>query len=262
MNKRTLLIDADVPCYQMAFKNQTDVDWDGDGDESSYTDDDQLIPDIDKFLEGLQEKFNTDNVVIALSDRERSYRKELEPTYKSNRKAEKPKLWEAARNYLEHGDHGHTVKIKSGLEGDDILGIMATHPRWKDNHVVCTIDKDLQTVPCNLYLFNKPELGVKPIHTNQAIKFFMGQVLMGDSVDGYKGLPGCGPVRAEKVLVDAYQILGCFESFHSCMWAAVLQAYESKGLTEADAIHQARLAYILQHGDYNNKTGEVKLWTP
>ena len=249
---RTLLIDADVPCYQLAFKNQTNIDWDDDGDESIYTASENLQPDIDSFIEGLCEKFNTSEVVIALSDTERSYRKELEPTYKSNRRAEKPKLWQMARDYLEHGNNGYTVKIKPGLEGDDILGIMATHPRWKDNHVVCTIDKDLQTVPCNLYLFNNPELGVIPIDPVDAYTFFMTQVLTGDTVDGYKGLPGVGIVGAKKILN-----CGSWE-----YWEAIVAAYESKGLTEDDAIHQARLAYILQYGDFNNKTGEVKLWAP
>jgi DNA polymerase-1 len=256
---RTLLIDADVPCYQLAFKNQTNIDWDDDGNESIYTEPEHLQPDIDSFIEGLCEKFNTSEVVIALSDTERSYRKELEPTYKSNRKAEKPKLWQMARDYLEHGDHGHTVKIKSGLEGDDILGIMATHPKWKDNHVVCTIDKDLQTVPCNLYLFNKPDAGVVPVTQEFASWFFMLQVLCGDTVDGYKGCPGIGIKRAIPILEDANMYV---DRVGRNYWEMIKLTYESKGLTEDDAIHQARLAYILQYGDFNNKTGEVKLWTP
>lgn len=254
--RRTLLIDADVPCYQMAFKNQTNVDWDDDGNEDIYTEPDNLVPDIESFLDGLQRRFNTPDLVIALSDTERSYRKELEPTYKGNRKT-KPKLWQMARDYLENGDHEHTVKVKPGLEGDDILGIMATHPRWKDNHVVCTIDKDLQTVPCNLFLFNHPEDGVKTIEERQAYMFFMSQVLTGDTVDNYKGLPNYGPKRAAAVLSKCYGQGGVLDP-----WPFIVEAYESKGLTEEDAIHQARLAYILQYGDFNNKTGEVKLWTP
>ncbi|MDJ1139641.1 hypothetical protein [Marinicella marina] len=254
-NPSTLLIDADVPCYQLAFKNQTNIDWDDDGNESIYTEPEHLQPDIDSFIEGLCEKFNTSEVVIALSDTERSYRKELEPTYKSNRKAEKPRLWQMARDYLENGDHGHTVKIKSGLEGDDILGIMATHPKWKDNHVVCTIDKDLQTVPCNLYLFNKPELGVKKVSYSQSRWFLMYQILCGDTTDGYKGCPGVGDKRATAILNRK-------TGSHKYHWDDIVFTYESKGLTEDDAIHQARLAYILQYGDFNNKTGEVKLWTP
>lgn len=260
MKNPTLLIDADVPCYSLAFKNQENFDWDDDGNEDIVTHPDNVEEDVDNFLQGLQDKFQSSKVVIALSDSERNFRKELEPTYKANRKAPKPELWGQVRDYLEHGDHGHTVKIKPGLEGDDILGIMATHPRWKDNHVVCTIDKDLQTVPCNLYLFNRPDDGVRHIHPTDAERFLMLQILTGDPTDGYKGCPGIGKVGANKLLDWAEQMNAFDEGIQ--YWNGVIVGYESKGLTEDDAIHQARLAYILQYGDYNNKTGEVKLWTP
>lgn len=255
MGNPTLLIDADVPCYSLAFKNQENFDWDDDGNEDIVTYPDNVEEDVDNFLQGLQDKFQSSKVVIALSDSERNFRKELEPTYKANRKAPKPELWGQVREYLEHGDHGHTVKIKPGLEGDDILGIMATHPRWKDNHVVCTIDKDLQTVPCNLYLFNRPDDGVRPISLQDSIRMHLFQTLTGDSVDNYKGCPRIGVKRALDILSDVDTVGGDY-------WEAIVSTYESKGLTEDDAIHQARLAYILQYGDYNNKTGEVKLWNP
>lgn len=254
MGKKVLLIDADVPCYHFAFKNQTNIDWDDDDNESIYTTPENVVPQLERWFDWLMEELSGDEIILALSDSE-NFRKELEPTYKANRKAEKPELWGLVRDYLENGDHGYPVKIKPRLEGDDVLGIMATHPRWKDNHVVVTIDKDLQTVPCNLFLYNKPELGVRTIYNIEAKAFFLSQVLTGDVVDGYKGLPGVGTVRAK-------QIMNTWPEHGGYIWNAIVAAYESKGLTEDDAIHQARLAYILQYGDYNNKTGEVKLWTP
>jgi DNA polymerase-1 len=39
-------------------------------------------------------------------------------------------------------------------------------------------------------------------------------------------------------------------------------AYASKGLTEDDAILQARMARILQDGDYNYATKGIRLWNP
>ena len=32
------------------------------------------------------------------------------------------------------------------------------------------------------------------------------------------------------------------------------------GYTEKEALQQARVAHILRHGEYNKKTGKVKLW--
>ena len=44
------------------------------------------------------------------------------------------------------------------------------------------------------------------------------------------------------------------------MWKLVVKAYAKQGLMEHDAFQQARVARILRYGDYNKKTGEVKLW--
>ena len=81
------------------------------------------------------------------------------------------------------------------------------------------------------------------------------QVLTGDATDGYPGLPGLGPVGAEKVLLgrDLLDELKC--------WEAIVAAYVKKGLTEADALVQARMARILRAEDYSAYKG-VKLWEP
>jgi len=44
------------------------------------------------------------------------------------------------------------------------------------------------------------------------------------------------------------------------LWKIVVGIYKDKGFTEKEALQQARVARILRHGDYNKKTGEVKLW--
>jgi DNA polymerase-1 len=44
------------------------------------------------------------------------------------------------------------------------------------------------------------------------------------------------------------------------MWKIVVKAYEKAGMNEQDALQQARVARILRHGEYDKKTGEVKLW--
>lgn len=44
------------------------------------------------------------------------------------------------------------------------------------------------------------------------------------------------------------------------MWERIVRTYEAKGLTEQDALTQARCAFILRHGHYDD--GRVTLWTP
>ena len=45
-------------------------------------------------------------------------------------------------------------------------------------------------------------------------------------------------------------------------WQTVLQAFKDKGLTEKDALLNARLARILTLDDYDTKRQEPILWTP
>ena len=44
--------------------------------------------------------------------------------------------------------------------------------------------------------------------------------------------------------------------------ATVVKAFEDKGLTETDALTNARLAKILTIDDYDTKRQEPKLWSP
>ena len=45
-------------------------------------------------------------------------------------------------------------------------------------------------------------------------------------------------------------------------WSTVVKAFEDKGLTEDDALLNARLARILTIDDYDTKDKEPILWTP
>ena len=58
---------------------------------------------------------------------------------------------------------------------------------------------------------------------------------------------------AEKILKQAEQ--------KEC-WGLIVEAYEKAGLTEEDALVQARVARILRHGEFCTKKEEVNLWNP
>jgi DNA polymerase-1 len=134
------------------------------------------------------------------------------------------------------------------LEGDDVCGILATEP-YKGKRTVASIDKDLANIPGTL--FNPRTEATHQITEESARIWHLMQTLTGDPTDGYKGCPGIGEIKAAKLLGE-----------HGLSWSAVVYAYESKGLTEADALVQARVARILRHTDYNRDTGEVTLWCP
>ena len=98
-------------------------------------------------------------------------------------------------------------------------------------------------------------LNVERIPERLADYWFMIQTLTGDKVDGYDGVEGIGIKTAEK-LIKKYTNVPLLD-----LWKIVKKIYVDKGYTEAEALQQARVARILRHGEYNKKTGKVKLWT-
>jgi DNA polymerase-1 len=218
---------------------------------------------IDAQIESLMATLRGDSYLVALSDDDRNcFRRKVLPTYKDNRKAKvRPAcLGELKRHLLDN----HKAVLRPGLEADDIMGIRATRPqigKWDhETRVIVTIDKDLRQIPGVFY--NPFPHGREPreetISALEADLWWMTQTLTGDDIDGYKGCPGIGPVKAKAILdTDAFRQSMDF----GCLWGAVVQTFVQRGLTAADALVQARVSRILRHGDWSPETG-VKLWQP
>lgn len=186
-----------------------------------------------------------DDVKIALTG-STNFRKTVLETYKSKR-GTKPMALKAVR---EHVVNEYAAKIVEGIEADDVIGIWATHPKMlPGSKLVISVDKDLRQIPCRLWN-GKPECPVESISEEQADLWHLTQTLVGDAVDCYAGCPGVGPKKAEKLLAA------------DPSWAAVVAAYAKAGLTEADALVQARVARILRAGEYDFKTKTPVLWSP
>ena len=243
----TVLLDGDVALYETTFASEEAWDW-GNDLWTLHSDFRAASQRFDCWVTNLQELLQADRVIIALSSSE-NWRKDVLPTYKANRKNKrKPLTFPRLREYVR--DIYETVTWDR-LEADDVLGILMTGR--KDECVIVTIDKDLMTIPGRHYYPNKAtEDGVEIIQVSEEQANFnhLMQTLTGDPVDGYSGCPGIGAVRAERMLKE------------SPTWETVVAAYEKAGLSEDDALVQARVARILRVDEYNRKTGEVILWNP
>ena len=130
------------------------------------------------------------------------------------------------------------------LEADDAMGIYATqHP----GNIIVSPDKDMKQIPGKLYNL-EDTITITP---EEGAKWHLIQTLAGDQTDGYSGVPGIGVKRAETLFnKEGYS------------WATVVKAFTDKGLTEEDALLNARLARILTIEDYDTEQQEPKLWTP
>lgn len=237
-----LLIDADICLYQAASSVEREIEFE-EGIWVLYTDENEAIQAFDDSITGLLERADTDSYLLAFSD-SKNFRKELYPDYKANRTQRKPLGFKSIRERIldKYVDH---VAIMNSLEADDVIGILAT--QYKGETMIWSADKDLKQIP-GLHL---TEEGQRVIYPDEADRWFYMQILTGDQADNYKGCPGIGPVKAEKILssADAY-------------WEAIVNTYAKAGLTEQDALVQARLARILRCDDWDYEHEKVKQWEP
>ena len=245
---RTVLIDGDVALYEVTIACEEAVHW-GDDVWTLHSDMKEARERFDCWVSGIKEKLKADKVVIALSG-SGNWRKDILPSYKAHRKKKrKPLVYPELKKYCH--EVYKTYQIEN-LEADDVLGLLSGDPglgKIKGEKVIVTIDKDLKTIPGLHYNPQKPELGIVEVTLDQANYNHLMQSLTGDSVDGYSGCPGVGPVTAERILQ------------YPC-WGAVLEAYGSAGLSEDEALIQAQVARILRWGEYDLKKKEPVLWQP
>ena len=242
----TLLIDSDWLIYSSCCSCEQDIKW----DENLHTlhcDERDIHEMIDSRIEYYQTIADDKTDVVMCFTEYPTFRHQIFSDYKANRKNKRKPL--ALYAMVEQIKQRYESVSYTGLEGDDVLGLLATSKRYS-NPIVVSPDKDMKTVPCTLIASDDMELITK----KKADRHWMIQSLTGASTDNFKGLIGCGPVTADKILGDAKTLPD--------MWDKVVEAYEKKKQTFADAILTARLSRILREGDFNYKTKEVELWTP
>jgi len=254
-----LLIDADVFAYKAAAGAEKIITFD-DGwcfpachvaeAEAAFMS--LFLPVLEYFDVAIE-----DCALCFSTDRNGGFRRQVLPSYKANRDNKpRPVALKALREHLMTTLPEKSVYIRPGLEADDCLGILSTQKSYKPHRqkIIVSVDKDMKTIPGWFFNFNKPDDGVVFTMEEEADRWFFMQTLMGDSTDGYSGCPGVGKVKAEKILEAAHT--------PQEMWEAVVAAYEKAGLSEAEAITQARVARILRASDYDFKNKSVKLWSP
>jgi len=234
-----LRIDADFYAYRSCSANETELDW-GEDLITIASNFKEVIRSFNSEITSLKRRFDTESVSLYFSDYV-NFRKTVDPEYKGKRTKRKPVGYKRLLQWA--AEHYRVVRYPQ-LEADDALGLEC-HLDPSD-FVLVSPDKDMKQIACRLFN-GTDEVNVTP---EEADYWFWTQTITGDPVDGYKGIPGVGAVGAKKILDKAEQ-----------PWPAILEAYLKAGLTEADAIRNARLARILRPGEYNSTTKEPILWT-
>lgn len=227
---RTLLIDGDGIAWPAAFAN------------------DPAASSVNR-VRRLKADLSASRVIVAFGGGN-CFRRQLWPAYKAGR-SEPP----AGLAHAVAGLRGaYPCRELPGIEADDVLGILATHPGVEGERVIVAADKDLLSVPG---LHHNPTVkgsppAVRSVSVTEADRNHLRQTLTGDATDGYPGCPGVGPKRVDRVLWGD----------PSQWWSQVRLAFLAAGLTEADALTQARLARILRVEDYDLDARTVRPWCP
>ena len=276
---KTILLDSDIVAYKFAVTNQKNYDWDGDGQKVSVlTDIEYVMTDTIAYVEALKDRLKFPEVLVCLScPTPENWRLPVLPSYKANRDpALKPLMLTLVKDRL--AAH-YPSYARPALEADDIMGILSTDPKLvKGKKVIVSEDKDMQTIPG--FLFNpRKDSRIRYITEAMADRYHLYQTLIGDTVDNYTGLPGCGPEKADVMLDSPYLKVPYEHIFKrgprkdtaetryrteptDDLWAGIVSLFEAAGLTEEDALVQARVSRILRSSDYNFNTKEVILWNP
>ncbi|MBZ7980490.1 DNA polymerase I [Campylobacter sp. RM12642] len=161
------------------------------------------------FMLKIVEEIECDYVVFALDSSGGSFRKELLPDYKANRKELEPELKEQIPVCIELIKKSGFLSIEiPNYEADDIIASVSKFAKQQGLFTsIYSTDKDLyqllddnntELIGKNYEIINElaciEKFGVKPY---QMLDYL---TLVGDSADNFKGIPGIGPVAAKKLL--------------------------------------------------------------
>ena len=235
-----LLIDADFTVYKSCAAAETEIDW---GDDtilvtSKFSD---AMGATRRELTKIQDKFGSFTSMILFFSDSTNFRKKILPDYKGHRNRKKPCGYKRVINKLKEE---YEVILMPTLEADDAMGIYATkHP----GNIIVSPDKDMKQIPGELYNLDK----IFTVNKHEGEKWHLIQTLSGDQTDGYSGVPGIGVKRAETLFKEK-----------GYSWRTVVTAFTDKGLTETDALVNARLAKILTVDDYDFTKNKPILWNP
>ena len=235
-----LLIDADYIVYKCCAACETEIDY---GEDvifvtSNFSD---AYKAVKREIDNINMQFGGFGSPLLFFSDSKNFRKKISPDYKGHRNRKKPCGY---KRVIRNLGVEYSVITMPELEADDAMGIYATQ---FPGHTIVSPDKDMRQIPGKL--FNLED--TTTITPKEGARWHLIQTLAGDQTDGYSGVPGIGVKRAATL----------FEK-QGYSWATVIQAFEDKGLTEEDALLNARLARILTYDDYDARTQTPILWTP
>lgn len=162
--------------------------------------------------------------------------------YKAGRPA-KPFYYKSVRDHIL--ENTRCIEV-FGMEADDALGIAQYNSHYKDQTVICTIDKDLDMIPGKHYNFatdeyyecsDPGELFIKGRKiSGSGIKWFYAQMLLGDNCDNIPGIKGYGPVTVYNLLNHIKEEVKMVEKVYEVYYTKFKDKANARFLEVADLL--------------------------
>jgi 5'-3' exonuclease len=233
------IIDADSIIYAAAFAAQDWAVFDDDGrlcniyvskaeaKEAAIHAGDSVEPfplsyteareNADTIINGVIADLEPDQVEIWLThhDSSANFRKAVDPTYKDNRRNfVKPFHFPTVREHLIENWDANIGR--EGWEADDEVAAIGwqNFENEKDTVYICSIDKDLDTVPGWHYRWQTYNRDAKKYYLSNSDAMFnyWVSVLTGDNADNIPGLHRVGPKTAEKIVSECDTPAECYKA--------------------------------------------------
>jgi hypothetical protein len=207
------LIDADILPYEIGSVF----------DETISTR--KVLEVVDRRIESILEETGCDDYTCFITNSGNNFRLQRATVapYKGHRSPHKPYHWVTIRDHLKYA---YEAIEADGCEADDLIADMK---KQYDNSIICSRDKDFDTIPGWHYRWKCGERQPQRtyyVNRAEAWQFFYFQLLAGDTADNIKGIVGVGNVGAKTALA---------------------------GCTTKDALHEAaRHKYIEVYGGGSN----------
>ena len=235
-----LLVDADYIVYKSCASCEYEIDYGNDVIVVASRFSDAMAA-VERELKKLDNAIPFGDEKVLFFSGPDNFRKKIDPDYKGHRNRKKPCGYKRVINELASR---YRVEINQVLEADDLLGIHATN---EPGNIIVSPDKDMRQIPGELYNMDE----TMSVTEEEGRRWHLIQTMAGDQTDGYAGVPGIGIKRAVTLMES--------EGYN---WPTVLGAFKKAGLTEEDALRNARLAKILTCKEYDFQTGQPILWCP
>ena len=173
-----LIVDADTWIVKLAYLNEGKTKSD-------------VYVNVINYIESQLREFNVSNDYLLVLAGKGNFRYDIYPLYKAKR--EKPEFEHF--NYIKEDIVKTNFKWLSvnGVESDDVI---ASYKYKYNDIIIMHDDKDLLQIP-GLHIYRGKYLTIDEL---EAVRFLYKQILTGDSTDNIQGVPGIGPVNADKLL--------------------------------------------------------------